>query len=492
MKNGQRAIACLGAGAVLGISANLARIGLPDRLGTAIWLGLFIGGLIFLAARIQDTEVPAPLAIAFIALGALVWRDAPALHALNLLVIAICVVAGSPLARELGLATRGVTAWVLAGIETGLGAAFGALGAAVEGDWKALPLGRGVREVGAAAAGLLLVSPLLLIFGALFASADPLFADVMRRTVSVDPEVVMPHIVVTAFAGWASAGVLRALLGPPRLPHVPPLRGAGSLRYVTVGTALGGVAALFLLFVLLQARYLYGGARLIGSSATLSYAEYARQGFFELLGVTALTLPLLLVADWALDQREPGDRARFRGLALLLLGLLGAIVLSALSRMALYAGMYGLTEDRLYATAFMLLLSAVLAWFAASVLRGNRQAFVRGALVAAGVTVLALNALDPDALIARVNLARTSATVPTDVTYLGRLSADAVPALLDGAGRLPAADRCELMRTLAEKWAGAGRDAWNVGQVRAREALEQRATLLRSDCEREVPGTETS
>ncbi|HEX6644180.1 MAG TPA: DUF4173 domain-containing protein [Gemmatimonadales bacterium] len=492
MKPGRRAIACLAAGALLGISADLARVGLPGRLGTAIWLGLFIGTLILLGARSADTEISLPLAAAFVGLGALLWRDAPALHALNLLMIAACVVAGSPLARQLGLAARGVTAWALAAIETGLNAAFGALASVIEGDWKSLPIGGGAREVGAAAAGLLLVSPVLLVFGALFASADPLFADVMRRTVSVDPEVVMPHIVVTALAGWASAGVLRALLGPPRLPADLAIRGGGSLRYVTVGTALGGVTALFLFFVLLQARYLFGGARLVGSATTLSYAEYARQGFFELLGVTALTLPLLLVADWALDQRSPRDRARFRGLSLLLLGLLGAIVLSALSRMALYAGMYGLTEDRVYATAFMLLLAAVFAWFAASVLRGKRDAFVRGSLVAAGITLLALNALDPDALIARVNLSRTVAAVPTDVAYLGRLSADAVPEILEGMHRLPGPARCDLMRTLDERWRAAGRDEWNVGQLKARAALERQAPGVRSECEREGPEPETS
>ena len=50
--------------------------------------------------------------------------------------------------------------------------------------------------------------------------------------------------------------------------------------------------------MLVQFRYLFGGAALVQVSETLTYAEYARRGFFELVAVAALLLPIMLLLDW--------------------------------------------------------------------------------------------------------------------------------------------------------------------------------------------------
>ena len=74
--------------------------------------------------------------------------------------------------------------------------------------------------------------------------------------------------------------------------------------------------------------------------------------------------------------------------------------------MVLYGSFYGLTEQRFYTIVFMLWLACVFVWFAATVLRGRRSSFVPGALVAAYTMLLALNLVNPDGLIARVNIDR--------------------------------------------------------------------------------------
>ena len=154
----------------------------------------------------------------------------------------------------------------------------------------------------------------------------------------------------------------------------------GSLRWlipVQIGAYLGyltfgfiadrfGRRPTFIAFMLVQLRYLFGGAAHVATTAGVSYAEYARSGFFELVWVTVLVLPLLLVADAVL---RPGSRAAqltFRVLAAALLLLLGVVMLSAMQRMWLYQRAYGLTDTRLYASAAMAWLALVFAWFAAS------------------------------------------------------------------------------------------------------------------------------
>jgi hypothetical protein len=59
--------------------------------------------------------------------------------------------------------------------------------------------------------------------------------------------------------------------------------------------------------------------------------------------------------------------------------------------------------------------------------------------------------------------------------YLGRLDADAIPAIVAAMPKLPPADRASMRDVLEYAWsdlrAGDGWPAWNVSRERAREAL---------------------
>jgi hypothetical protein len=97
-------------------------------------------------------------------------------------------------------------------------------------------------------------------------------------------------------------------------------------------------------------------------------------------------------------------------------------------------------------------------------------------LVSGFVATLALNLVNPDALIARTNLDRPK----VDVGYLAGLSDDAVPALVAGLDRLEPAQR----RYLAAALAGRERTAadwrsWNLARSRAAAVLERHRADLR-------------
>jgi hypothetical protein len=235
---------------------------------------------------------------------------------------------------------------------------------------------------------------------------------------------------------------------------------------------------LFLSFIVVQLRYLFGGAGLVEVVPGLTYAEYARQGFFELVVVAFLALPLLLLIDWLLDN-SPGKRA-FRTLAGLTIVLLFVIMISALQRMRLYQLEFGLTELRFHTTAFMFWLCAVFLWFGVTVLRGHRERFPAGALIAALVAIAILHAVNPDRWIVQTNVARAIEGKPLDVDYLLSLSADAVPALVSALPALPPESREALGSQLAERAIDLAPADWrslNWSRMRATSALAQ---LLRT------------
>ena len=156
--------------------------------------------------------------------------------------------------------------------------------------------------------------------------------------------------------------------------------------------------------------------------------------------------------------------------------LLALLLASAYSRMLLYRAYYGLTEDRFYTLAFMTWLAVILGWFAATVLRGQRARFMPGAVLAALVALLTLNVVNPDAYIARVNLRRALEGASLDKEYLVRLSADAVPVIVDGAMQLEVSERCALLRQMEARWsAELGKSGpastWNFARLKARGSV---------------------
>ena len=162
-----------------------------------------------------------------------------------------------------------------------------------------------------------------------------------------------------------------------------------------------------------------------------------------------LVVPVLLAADWLLDRRIRRDALVFRGLAGVQIGLVLVITASALQRLRLYHASYGLTESRFYAMVLLIWLGAMLLWLAATVLRGRRDSFAIGTLASGLATVALLFVINPDAVIARANVARmASADAPVrfDVAYATSLSADAVAVLIDALPVLPRDVQCALAR----------------------------------------------
>jgi hypothetical protein len=171
----------------------------------------------------------------------------------------------------------------------------------------------------------------------------------------------------------------------------------------------------------------------------------------------------------------------FRRLAGLLLVLLAVVMASALQRMRLYVGAFGLSEDRLYATAFMVYLLGVFAWFGWTVLRGRRGSFAFGALIQGFAVLAGLHVLNPDAFIVRTNLHRPAAERPFDAEYALSLGADAVPPLLEALPRLERPSRCAIATKLLNRWSARSETdwrTWNWSRSRARRLVAEGAGAL--------------
>lgn len=302
--------------------------------------------------------------------------------------------------------------------------------------------------------GMLIALPLLALFSALFASADAVFAQTISDLWRWDLRSLIARLIFTWFIVWLGVGLMRYAL----THTLPPLRidlalsqRRPNLGIVELVTVLALVNLLFLAFVAIQFAYLFGGLDTLAQTG-LTFSEYARRGFFELVAVAVLVILLVLAADW-LARGHTGPSARWvDGLHALLLALTAIVLVSALQRMRLYVGAFGLTELRFYTTAAMIGIGFTLVWVGVTLLKDRRMAFVPGALLAAIVLFAGVNLINPDATIARYNLTVPTTESSLDVAYLStQLGDDAIPTLVAYLPTLPKNDQFRLKAALGKR-----------------------------------------
>jgi hypothetical protein len=197
---------------------------------------------------------------------------------------------------------------------------------------------------------------------------------------------------------------------------------------------------LFLVFVIIQFAALFGGEAFLRRQG-LTYSEYARRGFFELLAVAIITLALILLLDHFTRRETKSQRTIFL-VGSGLMALMTIIILaSAFERMQLYEMAYGFTRLRVYPHIFMIWLAILMAYFLVFLFLDKSYLFATGALAISLGFVITLDVLNPDAFIVRQNIARYDRGETLDVDYLGSLSEDAIPAFLPLLDDYPAAIR---------------------------------------------------
>ena len=240
--------------------------------------------------------------------AAFAWHDSRLLTATNLLALAGAVGLGGLRRTQHRPQEASVSEYAAGFASAGVGTFTGALHLLTEEiPWREASRGlRGPRSA-AIVRGAALGLPVVLLFGGLFMAADTVFAHYVTGVV---PSFGHPasHIVFITVISWMGAGLLRDLVASREDERALSAdwilrREAPRLGSTEIAIVLGSLDLLFLGFVLVQARYLFGGSALVASQAHLTYAQYARHGFYELVVVSALVLPVLLVANaLALDR----------------------------------------------------------------------------------------------------------------------------------------------------------------------------------------------
>lgn len=265
--------------------------------------------------------------------------------------------------------------------------------------------------------GLIIAAPLLLIMTMLLASADMIFD---RLLVSITYFFNIPTLIevcaLMVIVFFCSYATIAAFCKKNAVKENAEERTLFDPVIAIVVTGLLSIP--YLLFAVIQIVYLFPGSMTLPAGYT--YAQYAREGFFQLLAVCIINLGIVLICLHLFRESKV-----LKSILLILSGCTFIMIFSSALRMILYIDTYALTFLRLFVlwslTVIFLLMAGVTAF-----IFYKRFPLFRYGLAVVTVCYLILSFSHPDYFIARYDLSHDG-----DRHYLTKLSADAAPAILD-------------------------------------------------------------
>ena len=283
--------------------------------------------------------------------------------------------------------------------------------------------------------GLMIGVPLILVLSTLLAGSDAVFGswtNTFFRNIAFDVE--LGELIVRCFLFvmvWPFVdSVIISYFKKRFLTNKIQIDTDGSQRMTylpsfTVGTVLVMVNVVYIVFAIVQAGYFFGAFSGVLPS-NITYAEYARSGFYELFAVSVINV-IMVMLTVTYTRREGKSGIFIRSLGLSLIALSAVQVVSAMSRMYLYVDAYGLSEDRYLSSGFMLLIAFVFLLLTIREFIPKFQ-FFRGVVLSGAVALLLMNFSVPNARVAEYNINRylSGESYELDVEYLHVNSADSL------------------------------------------------------------------
>lgn len=190
-------------------------------------------------------------------------------------------------------------------------------------------------------------------------------------------------------------------------------------------TMLSVLDIIYILFSVIQFSYLFsgGGRELPGG---LTYAEYARQGFFQLLVAAVLNFCIILFMSHFRDKERKRAVTAIKTMLLIMAATTFVLICSSYYRMGLYEQQYGYTYLRVF-VYFCLFLGAVLLGLTCIYIFKEKFPLVQSCIITILIFYTGLNYANIDRIIASRNIDRYFETEKIDMNYLKVLSYDAVP-----------------------------------------------------------------
>ena len=260
--------------------------------------------------------------------------------------------------------------------------------------------------------GLLLTVPLTAVVASLLMSADDglasMLSDIFEKVFSPGIwNVILQLMIAVPFSmylfGMLYSNTHRDLITPlEEQSCIQKLFGMRFVSNLVMYTAVTPICILYVMFFISQASYFLSAFR-NDLPEGFTYADYARQGFFELCAVAVINL-IVLCAISLFSKKAGREKPFALKLYSVVLSVFTIILIAtAMSKMVMYIENYGLTQLRVYTSWFMVLLALI---FVLIIIKQFRFDMRFAGYITAVFTVMfaVLCFSRPEALIAKYNI----------------------------------------------------------------------------------------
>lgn len=276
--------------------------------------------------------------------------------------------------------------------------------------------------------GLLISIPLLFVVTSLLYSADIVFASVMDKILENIklPENMIGMCFTALFAFFSSYCILVYMDKKKIEEDIVDRRTGEPVLAITITSLL---SVIYLFFSGIQIIYLFLGNMELPNNYT--YAEYAREGFFQLLFICILNLIVVLICIGRFRESRP-----LKIILTIISACTYIMIASSAIRMLMYIGSYYLTFMRILVLWSLLVMSLLMAGVVITIYK-ERFPLFKYSMVLITVLYIGLSFAHPDYIIAKYNVAHYGfdeeedtilrRNYYSDLYYLSHLSADAAP-----------------------------------------------------------------
>lgn len=204
-------------------------------------------------------------------------------------------------------------------------------------------------------------------------------------------------------------------------PLVEKIRSKASI-FITY-TFLTIINIIYVLYVFIQVKYLFLNAGQLPEGIT--YATYAREGFFQLVVVTLINLGLIILLEY-LNYTGQFKQRLLESFTLLMTMVMA---ISAFYRMSLYEQSYGYTTLRLLVFLFLIFMIVLMALLIVYII-SYQSSLLKIISVFSLIVYISVSWMNLDSYVAKSNIERFEETGDIDIYYLSGLSLDAKMELL--------------------------------------------------------------
>lgn len=305
------------------------------------------------------------------------------------------------------------------------------------------------KNLGKALIGLLCAVPVIVVVVPLLISSDDAFRGMMNNIFgdtfeffikSVFGVLLFPFVIAYGFS-----------LRTHRTAELKESRFAG-LENTYIVSFLSAIGVFYVMYLFSQLAYFFSAFKGFLPNGEITYATYARKGFFEMCTIAVINLAIVFAA-LLLAKKENGKVCHgIKAVTTFICTFTLIIIATAISKMVLYIGAYGMTVLRLTTSAFMLFLSVV---FISVILRiyVKRINIFKTALVAASCVILLLGVMNVNAVCAKYNYERYAVGGKTvDVSGMYKLGYEGVPYIVKLAESEDSVVANEAKQCLAEAY----------------------------------------